>query len=92
GCKGGRGGSITRRGGGWLAKRLIISNYGRSGGGLVVLGGKSLRESKNGCGGMEVKGGKVDLGVVNSLLFEISEDVIGERGRDTIGVDGGAVW
>ncbi|GJZ79808.1 hypothetical protein Tco_0644645 [Tanacetum coccineum] len=88
GGKCGRGGSIAGRGGGWLAKRSIVSNDGRGGGGLVVLGGKSSRESKNGC----VKGGGVDLGVVNSLLGEIARDVMGERGGDTIGVDGGVVW
>ncbi|GKB95545.1 hypothetical protein Tco_0981682, partial [Tanacetum coccineum] len=121
GGKGGRGGSIAGKGGGWLAKRSIISNDGRSGGGLVVLGGKSSRESKNRCGEVggvekisligskfmaneedcldgcdgagcgEVKGGGVDLGVVSSLVGEILGDVMGERGRDTIGVDGGAV-
>ncbi|GJX63778.1 hypothetical protein Tco_0296678 [Tanacetum coccineum] len=88
----------------------------------MVLGGKSLRESKNGCGkvggverisstkskfmangedcldgcdgagGREVKGGGVNLRVVNSLLGEIPGDVMGERSGDTIGVDGGAVW
>nr|GEW20260.1 reverse transcriptase domain-containing protein [Tanacetum cinerariifolium] len=46
----------------------------------------------DGAGGGEVKGGGVDLGVVNSLLGEILEDVIGERCGDTIRVDGGAVW
>ncbi|GKB95840.1 ribonuclease H-like domain-containing protein [Tanacetum coccineum] len=86
GGKGGRGGSIAGRGGGWLAKRSIISNDGRSGGGLVVLGGKSSRESKNRCGYGEVKGGGVDLGVVSSLVGEIPGDVMGERGRDTIGM------
>ncbi|GKB00408.1 hypothetical protein Tco_0828401 [Tanacetum coccineum] len=32
----GRGGSIAGRGGGWLAKRLIVSNEGCGGGGLAV--------------------------------------------------------
>ncbi|GKG27587.1 hypothetical protein Tco_0405914, partial [Tanacetum coccineum] len=97
-------------------------NDGGGGGGLLVLSGKSSRESKNGygnvggvekisstgsrfmangedclyvcdgAGGGEVKGGRVDLGVVNSLLGEIFGDVVGERGRDIIRVDGGAVW
>ncbi|GJU17392.1 hypothetical protein Tco_1145358 [Tanacetum coccineum] len=80
GGKGGRGGSMAGRGGGWLAKRLIVSNDGLGGGGLVVHGG-----------GGEVKGGRVDLGVVNSLLGEIPEDVMGERGGDTIRVDRGAI-
>ncbi|GKA03037.1 hypothetical protein Tco_0675818 [Tanacetum coccineum] len=59
-------------------KCSIDSNEGRGGGGLVVLGGK-------------VKGGGVDFGVVNSLLGEIPRDVMGERGGETFGVDGGPV-
>nr|GEV48908.1 hypothetical protein [Tanacetum cinerariifolium] len=90
--KGGRGGFIVGRGDSWLAKRSIVSNDGRGGGGLVVLGDKSSRESKNECGGGEVKGSGVDLGVVNSLLGEIPGVVMGERGGDTIEVDGGVVW
>ncbi|GJT18035.1 hypothetical protein Tco_0876741 [Tanacetum coccineum] len=43
----GRGGSMARRGGGLLAKRSIDLNKGRGVGGLVVLGGRSSRESKN---------------------------------------------
>nr|GFB27593.1 hypothetical protein [Tanacetum cinerariifolium] len=43
-------------------------------------------------GGGEVKGGRANLGVVNSLLGEITKDVMGERGRDTIGVDREVVW
>ncbi|GKA27356.1 hypothetical protein Tco_0713524 [Tanacetum coccineum] len=35
------------KGGGLLAKHSIVSNDGRGGGGLVVLDGMSLRESKN---------------------------------------------
>nr|GEU30440.1 hypothetical protein [Tanacetum cinerariifolium] len=35
GSKGGRGGFMTGRGGGWLAKRSIVSNEGCGGGGLV---------------------------------------------------------
>ncbi|GJY31077.1 hypothetical protein Tco_0414572 [Tanacetum coccineum] len=45
---GGRGGSIAGRGGGWLAKRSIVSNEGCGSGGLAVRGGKSSSESKNG--------------------------------------------
>ncbi|GJW79575.1 hypothetical protein Tco_0143550 [Tanacetum coccineum] len=37
--KGGRVSSMAGRGGGWLAKHLILSNEGRGGGGLVVRGG-----------------------------------------------------
>ncbi|GKA01479.1 hypothetical protein Tco_0674144, partial [Tanacetum coccineum] len=50
GGKGGRDGSSGGRGSGWLAKRSIVSNNGRDDVGLVVLRGKSSRESKNGCG------------------------------------------
>ncbi|GJS42692.1 hypothetical protein Tco_0567735 [Tanacetum coccineum] len=74
-----KGGSMAGGGGGWLAKRSIESNDGRSGGGLVVRGG-------------EVNGRGVVLGVFKSLLGEIPGDVMGERGGDTIGVDGGTVW
>ncbi|GJV40104.1 hypothetical protein Tco_1418544 [Tanacetum coccineum] len=56
GGKGGRGGSMTGRGGGWLAKRLIVLNEGCGGGVLVVRGGKSSSESKNGRG--DVGGGE----------------------------------
>ncbi|GJV08724.1 hypothetical protein Tco_1346380 [Tanacetum coccineum] len=45
-----------------------------------------------GVGGGEVKGGGVDVGVVNSLLGEIPGDVMGERGGKTFWVDGGTVW
>ncbi|GJY31281.1 hypothetical protein Tco_0414776 [Tanacetum coccineum] len=81
GGKGGRSGSIVGRCGGWLAKCSIESNDGLGGSGLVVRRG-----------GGEVKGGGFNLGVVNSLLGEIPKDVMGERGGDIIGVDGGAVW
>ncbi|GJX14909.1 hypothetical protein Tco_0206667 [Tanacetum coccineum] len=40
----------------------------------------------------KVKGGGVDLGVVNSLLGEIPKDVMGESGGETLRVDGGTVW
>ncbi|GKC06688.1 hypothetical protein Tco_0998298 [Tanacetum coccineum] len=97
------------------------SKEGLGGGGCMVLGGKSLRESNNACGevkgiekmsstgskfmvrgkkclegcvgvdGGEVNGGGDDFGVSKSLLGEILRVVIGESGRDTFGVDGGAV-
>nr|GEU64115.1 hypothetical protein [Tanacetum cinerariifolium] len=57
GGNGRRGGSMAGRGGGWLANRLIVSNEGCDGGGLVVCGGRFLSESKN--SGEEVKGGRV---------------------------------
>ncbi|GJZ54716.1 hypothetical protein Tco_0609601 [Tanacetum coccineum] len=41
----------------------------------------------------EVKGGGVDLAVINSLLGEIPKDVMGERGRDIIEVEFGVkMW
>ncbi|GJX56720.1 hypothetical protein Tco_0286617 [Tanacetum coccineum] len=48
GGNGGRGGSMAGRGGGWLAKRSIVSNEGCGGGRLAVCGGRSLSESKKG--------------------------------------------
>nr|GEV70370.1 hypothetical protein [Tanacetum cinerariifolium] len=50
GGNGERGGSIAGRRGGRFAKRWIDSNDGRGRGGLVVLGGRSSRESKSACG------------------------------------------
>ncbi|GKB99880.1 hypothetical protein Tco_0986017 [Tanacetum coccineum] len=48
------GGYMTGRGGGWLAKRSIVSKegYGGGGGGLAVRGGRSSSESKE----MEIPG------------------------------------
>ncbi|GJW63977.1 putative polyprotein [Tanacetum coccineum] len=65
GGKGGRGGFMAGRGGGWLAKCSIVSNEGRGGGGLVVLGanGEDYLDGCDGAGGGEVNGGGVDLGV-----------------------------
>ncbi|GKG45627.1 hypothetical protein Tco_0498073, partial [Tanacetum coccineum] len=40
----------------------------------------------DGVGGGEFNGGGVVLGVFNSLLSEIPDEVMGERGGDTIGV------
>ncbi|GKC26574.1 hypothetical protein Tco_1033868 [Tanacetum coccineum] len=90
GGNGGRRGSMAGKGGGWFSKRLIDSNEGRGEGGLVVLRGRSSRESKNVCG--EVNGGGDDFRVSKSLLSEIPDVVIGESGRETFGNDGGAVW
>ncbi|GJU18483.1 hypothetical protein Tco_1146449 [Tanacetum coccineum] len=70
---GGRGGSITGKGGGWLAKRSIVLNDGRGGGRLVVLDGKSLRESKNGCG--EV-GGVEKISSTGSKFMANGEDCL----------------
>ncbi|GJV16383.1 hypothetical protein Tco_1361706 [Tanacetum coccineum] len=38
--------SMGGMGSGSLARRSIVSNNGRGGGGLVVAGGRSLRESR----------------------------------------------
>ncbi|GKE51197.1 hypothetical protein Tco_1486353 [Tanacetum coccineum] len=43
---GGRGGSIVGRGGGSLSKCSMVSKDGLGGGGFVVLGGRSSKESK----------------------------------------------
>ncbi|GJS04137.1 hypothetical protein Tco_0320645 [Tanacetum coccineum] len=40
----------------------------------------------------EVKEGRVNFGVVKSLLGKIPEEVMGDSGGETFGVDGGAVW
>ncbi|GJY43104.1 hypothetical protein Tco_0431317 [Tanacetum coccineum] len=82
GGKGRRGGSMEGSGGGWLAKCSIVSNEGCGGGGLAVCGGKS----SNGAGGGEVNGRGVVVGVFKSLLGEIPDDVMGERGGDTSGL------
>ncbi|GJW71362.1 hypothetical protein Tco_0128279 [Tanacetum coccineum] len=95
GGKGRRGGSMARSGEGWLTERSIESNDSRGGGGVVVHGGKSLRELKNrrdGASGGEVNGRGVVLGMFKSLLGEIPSDMMGERGGGTMGLDGGAVW
>ncbi|GJU70164.1 hypothetical protein Tco_1256423 [Tanacetum coccineum] len=62
----GRGGSMSGRGGGWLAKCSIVLNEGVGGGGLVVRG--------------EVIGSGVELGVIKSSSDEIPSETMGERG------------
>ncbi|GJX67976.1 putative nucleotidyltransferase, ribonuclease H [Tanacetum coccineum] len=65
GGKGRRGGSMAGRGGGWLAKRSMVSNEGRGGGGLVVRG-VNREDCLDGCDGAgrgEVNCGGVVLGV-----------------------------
>ncbi|GJV96869.1 hypothetical protein Tco_1548446 [Tanacetum coccineum] len=92
GGNGERGGSMAGRGGGWLAKRSIVLNKGCGGGGLAVRGGRSLSESKKGRGDV---GGVEKISSTDSKLMdnrEIPGEVIGESGRDTIGLDGGSVW
>ncbi|GJV26517.1 hypothetical protein Tco_1379212 [Tanacetum coccineum] len=75
----------------WLKEPAYVSKEGLGGGGLVVVGGRSSRESKKalvGAGDGEVIIGGVDLGVVKSLLGEIPKDVMGESGGETLEVDG----
>ncbi|GJX36017.1 hypothetical protein Tco_0247574 [Tanacetum coccineum] len=54
--------------------------------------GEDCLNGCDGAGGREVNGREVDLGMFKSLLGEIPGDVMGERGGDTIGVDGGTIW
>ncbi|GJY11652.1 retrovirus-related pol polyprotein from transposon TNT 1-94 [Tanacetum coccineum] len=93
GGNGGRGGSMSGVGegkvdsmggigGGSLAIRLMVSNDGRGGRGLVVEGGI-------GAGGGEVNGGGVDLGVSKRLLLEDAGEIIGESGGIEVGEVGG---
>ncbi|GJX39948.1 hypothetical protein Tco_0254938 [Tanacetum coccineum] len=63
GGNGGRSGSMMVRGGGWLAKRSIVSNEGCGSGGLAVRGGEFCLEGCDGAGRGEVNGGRVVLGV-----------------------------
>ncbi|GJW07071.1 hypothetical protein Tco_1569494 [Tanacetum coccineum] len=77
-----RGGSMAGRGGGWLAKRSIILNEGCSGGGLVVRGGRSYRESKNGRGDV---GGVEKISSTGSKLIANGEDRL--DGCDGVGGD-----
>ncbi|GJZ92687.1 hypothetical protein Tco_0664752 [Tanacetum coccineum] len=68
---------------------------GIGGGGFVVLGGRSSRESKKAwvvAKEGEVKGGGIDFGVSKSLLGEIPGVVISEGGGELFRDDGGAVW
>ncbi|GJV51521.1 hypothetical protein Tco_1447262 [Tanacetum coccineum] len=81
----------------WLVSQMLDCDVGgvekiSSSGSKFMANAEDCLDGCDGAGGGEVKGGGVDLGVVNSLLGEIPGDVMGEKGRDTIGVDGGAVW
>ncbi|GKC73224.1 hypothetical protein Tco_1119107, partial [Tanacetum coccineum] len=60
-----------------------------SGTGTGTDGSENRNLKKIGAGGGKVKGGEVDLGVVNSLLGEIPKDVMRESGGETLRVDGG---
>ncbi|GJX88332.1 hypothetical protein Tco_0340346 [Tanacetum coccineum] len=55
------------------ALTMITKHFGRGGGGLVVLGGKSSRESKNGCG--EV-GGVEKISSTGSKFMANGEDCL----------------
>ncbi|GJR53577.1 hypothetical protein Tco_1404098 [Tanacetum coccineum] len=72
--------SIGGMGGGLLAIRLMVSNYGRGGRGLVV---------EVGAGGGKVNGGGVDLGV--SKRLEVTREMICESGGIKVGEVGGGV-
>ncbi|GKC07111.1 hypothetical protein Tco_0998721 [Tanacetum coccineum] len=92
---GGNSGSMAGRSGGSLAKRSMDSKEGLGGGGFIVLGERSSRESNKawvGAGGGEVKGGGIDFGVSKSFLGEIPGVVISEGGGELFGDDGGEVW
>ncbi|GJT34868.1 hypothetical protein Tco_0925287 [Tanacetum coccineum] len=85
GGNGGRGDSIVGRGRGSLAKRLMVSKDGLGGGGFVVLGRRSSRESKKECldgwvgaSGGEVNGGGDDFEVSRILLGDTPRVIIGE--------------
>nr|GEV23021.1 hypothetical protein [Tanacetum cinerariifolium] len=81
-------GSMAGRGSGDVRGVEKISSTGSK---LIAIGEDCL----DGCdctGGGEVNGGGVVLGVFKTLLGEINGEVIGERGRETIEVDGGAFW
>nr|GEW10348.1 hypothetical protein [Tanacetum cinerariifolium] len=80
--KGGRCGSIARR-----CDEKISST-----GSKIMANKEHCLDGCDGAGGGEIKGGRVNIGVVNSLLGEILGDVIGETSRDIIRVDEGAVW
>nr|GEX61979.1 hypothetical protein [Tanacetum cinerariifolium] len=64
---------MAGRGGGWLAKRLIVSNEGHGGGGLVVRGGKSSSALKNWCGDM---GGVEKINLTGSQSIANREDCL----------------
>nr|GEV83591.1 hypothetical protein [Tanacetum cinerariifolium] len=107
-----------------LSALTMVTKYfmSRVGGGFMVLGGRSFRESKNACGevggikkissigsmfmvrdeeclegcvgtyGGEFNKGRDDFRVRKGLLGKIPDVVIGKRGGETFGDDGGAVW
>ncbi|GKC35788.1 putative reverse transcriptase domain-containing protein, partial [Tanacetum coccineum] len=87
------GGSMAERGGGSLAKRLMdLKEEDLDGGGFVVLGGRSSRESKRAWGEVGRVENKSSTGSkLMSLLGEILEVVIREGGEELFLDDGGAV-
>ncbi|GJS56013.1 hypothetical protein Tco_0629375 [Tanacetum coccineum] len=85
---------MAGRGGGSLAKLLMDSKQGLGGGGFIVIGGISSRESKKAWVGAregEVKGGGIDFGVSKSLLGEILGVIISEGGGEIFRDDEGAM-
>ncbi|GJY31531.1 RNA-directed DNA polymerase, eukaryota, reverse transcriptase zinc-binding domain protein [Tanacetum coccineum] len=84
GGNGGRGGSLAERGGGYFAKHSIDSNDRQGGGGFVVLGGRSSRESKNARGKV---GGVEKMSSTGSKLMVRGEECL----EGCVGADGGEV-
>ncbi|GKC93802.1 hypothetical protein Tco_1159244 [Tanacetum coccineum] len=85
---GGRGGSMTGRGGGWLAKRSIVSNKGCGDGGFVVRGGEFCLE---GCDGARWRRSKWCRSCFGGVLrrsgrFPVVSD--GKRGWRVMSLDG----
>ncbi|GJX35191.1 zf-CCHC domain-containing protein [Tanacetum coccineum] len=74
-----------------MEKGLFDPSGGKCGG-KFGRGGSMAGSGGDGVVGGEVKGRGVVLGVFKSLLVEIPDDVMGERGGETMGLDGGAVW
>ncbi|GKC43144.1 hypothetical protein Tco_1060866 [Tanacetum coccineum] len=71
-----------------VRKGLLGLNGGSCGGKRGRGGSMAGRgDGCDGVGGGEFNGGGVVLGVFNSLLSEIPDEVIGERGGDMISMD-----
>nr|GFC30296.1 hypothetical protein [Tanacetum cinerariifolium] len=75
---------MAGRGGGLFAKRLIDSNECRGGRGFVVLGGRSLRESRNACGKVE---GVEKISSTGSKFMVRGEECL----EGSVGASGGEV-
>nr|GFA66441.1 hypothetical protein [Tanacetum cinerariifolium] len=74
----------------WQEEALVVEKISSTGSKLIANGEDCLKGC-DGADGGEVMGGGVVLGVVKRWLSKIPGEVIGERGGDTIGLDGGAV-